>query len=169
MSNFAKHETSKLCFIVQMKAFLCRIFAFSKLSLGDATTIMFMSPVFVGFFARACLHERYRKIFVCSVLMAIAGCVLVSRPPFLGFTVTARRDVNSGDRLTGSLIAVASAVSLAMIVVLLRLLRNVPAQVIIFYFGLGGTLISIIARWCTSAAIVMPTTLMHWVWIAALA
>lgn len=58
-------------------------FSFRRLPLGDATTIIFSSPVFVLILSFLFLREPcgfFRTLVVC---MLLTGVVLISKPPFL--------------------------------------------------------------------------------------
>jgi drug/metabolite transporter (DMT)-like permease len=58
-------------------------FTFRHLPLGDATTIIFSSPVFVLIMSFLFLHEPcgfFRTMIVCLLL---TGVVLISKPPFI--------------------------------------------------------------------------------------
>jgi drug/metabolite transporter (DMT)-like permease len=58
-------------------------FTFRRLPLGDATTIIFSSPVFVMIMSFLFLREPcgfFRTLIVCLLL---TGVVLISKPPFV--------------------------------------------------------------------------------------
>ncbi|KAJ8038514.1 Solute carrier family 35 member G1 [Holothuria leucospilota] len=58
-------------------------YAFQYTSVGDATAVVFGSPVFVGMFARIFLKEPFGILDFMLVVIVIGGVFLISQPPFL--------------------------------------------------------------------------------------
>mmetsp|Transcript_43515 Transcript_43515/g.141592 ORF Transcript_43515/g.141592 Transcript_43515/m.141592 type:complete len:401 (-) Transcript_43515:144-1346(-) len=72
-----------------LRAFLYWVFlccwwlALEAMPLGDATTIVYIAPVFTALFARLFLAERMHASFALVVLIDAAGLLLLTRPSFL--------------------------------------------------------------------------------------
>ena len=75
-----------LLFIVAFTGGL-RIFfiftSFSRLPLGDSTTILFSSPVIVMLLSMFILHERCGIFRMVAATTLLGGVILISKPPFI--------------------------------------------------------------------------------------
>ena len=75
-----------LLFIVAFTGGL-RIFfiftSFSRLPLGDTTTILFSSPVIVMVLSMFILHERCGIFRMVAATTLLGGVILISKPPFI--------------------------------------------------------------------------------------
>lgn len=117
--------------------------SFSSLPLGDATTILFSSPVLVIALSVFLLKERCGVFRFLAALVLVIGVVLIAKPPMIfGQNEEAEYDV-----LGYSLVFLATTMS-AIGIVLTKLLANkVEKAVILFYLGLA-------AAFCGAAGLV---------------
>jgi len=108
--------------------------SFSSLPLGDATTILFSSPVLVIALSVFLLKERCGVFRFLAALVLVIGVVLIAKPPMIfGQNEEAEYDV-----LGYSLVFLATTMS-AIGIVLTKLLANkVEKAVILFYLGLAA-------------------------------
>ena len=58
-------------------------YSLNVLSLGDAVTLSFTSPIFTAAIAAACLAESFDRLDLIASAVSLAGVVLIARPPFL--------------------------------------------------------------------------------------
>ncbi|TPX36217.1 hypothetical protein SmJEL517_g01563 [Synchytrium microbalum] len=61
-------------------ALVCTFFTVSKLSMGDAITLSFTSPVFSIFLGALILKEAIKPIDILITLISLTGCTLVAHP-----------------------------------------------------------------------------------------
>ena len=66
-----------------LAAFSCATYSFGIMPLGDATSIFMTSPVWAALIARLVLGEKLKLVDVLANACAMAGVVLVARPPLL--------------------------------------------------------------------------------------
>lgn len=108
--------------------------SFTRLPLGDSTTILFSSPVIVIFLSTFLLKE------VCGVLRVVCSCslvvgvVLITKPPLLLATSSASYDV-----VGYTLVLLACAMSALGVVVTKLLAATVDKPVILLHLGLATT------------------------------
>lgn len=101
-------------------AMILLYYAFQVMPLADATVITFSSPVFTSLLAWIFLKEKYSVWDLLFTLFTITGVILIARPPFLfGSNVTGIEGSYS-DHLKGTIAAIASTVSAASTIVILR-------------------------------------------------
>lgn len=119
----------------------CNYYSIKLISLGDASTIAFSSPVFVSIFACLCLQEPCGTIQVITALMTVMGVTLICKPPF----------IFGGDSshfsmvwMAGVLVALAGSLTRAINVICLRRIQRTPSSVVIFYFSSAGIVQSLL-------------------------
>ncbi|KAM9065662.1 solute carrier family 35 member G1 [Sarcophilus harrisii] len=126
-------------------AMILLYYAFQLMPIADATVITFTSPVFTSFFAWIYLKEKYSLWDLLFTIFAIAGVVLIARPPFLFGSSTAGMEENYSYHLRGALAAVGSAIFSALTLVILRKVgKSVHYFLNIWYYVVIGLLESII-------------------------
>jgi len=110
--------------------------SFTRLPLGDSTTILFSSPVLVITLSVFLLDERcgvFRFVAACSLVL---GVVLIAKPPL----IFGHDKEDEYDVLGYSLVLLATTMS-AVGIVLTKLLANkVEKPVILFYLGLAAAI-----------------------------
>ncbi|XP_003702680.2 solute carrier family 35 member G1 isoform X2 [Megachile rotundata] len=102
-------------------------YSFRKLPIGDATTIIFSSPVIVIALSFILLKEPCGILRVLVVCALFAGVVFVSRPPFL-FQVHRVEPYN----LMGYVCAILATVFTALNIVIMRKCSEIHYSTIIF-------------------------------------
>lgn len=138
-------------------------YAFRHMPLGDASVIIFSTPVFVAIFARLFLKEQCGLINIITIMLTLIGVVLITRPSII---FTQPEDEFSNDflspsqstsnRIWGSVAAVASTLFGANVYILLRALKDIHFAVIMSNFGMFALLYTFIVCW-TIGAICWPS------------
>ncbi|MBN2025760.1 MAG: EamA family transporter [Actinobacteria bacterium] len=99
--------------------------AMNMLTIGDAVFITYLSPVLVAALAPLLLKEKLEGATVLALLLALAGMYLISMTG-----QTAAEGLNG----TGILYALAAAASYALLLIILKVLReDTPTLTITFY------------------------------------
>ncbi|XP_031572644.1 solute carrier family 35 member G1-like [Actinia tenebrosa] len=122
---------------------LTRLYAVQNMPIGDATVLMFTTPVFVAIFGRIFLKEPLQRIYIFLLIICLIGVILIARPIFIfGHPEEAPEYDNIW---LPSIVAVGSAMTTALSMILVRVLGrySLTSSVIIFYFGLVGLIYSI--------------------------
>ena len=133
--------------ILGATAFALFYAAFPYLTISEHTTIQFMSPVFIIFFAWPVLGEVPTLVDCGSISLAVAGSLLVMRPAFLFSNGTKDEQpspdevtgqfeqVSPADRLRGIALCGAGSIMSAMTMVIVRKIGNrVPSLVLATWF-----------------------------------
>jgi len=117
-------------------ALTCYYYAVVHLPLADATVIHFMNPVFTAFFAAVVLGEHIGLVEALLVGASLGGVLIVAHPTFLfgGSGELAPIPV---------LVGLCGAVLSAGAYVTVRRLRGEPPMLIVFYFAVVCTLLSL--------------------------
>ncbi|XP_043484042.1 solute carrier family 35 member G1-like [Leptopilina heterotoma] len=111
-------------------------YSFRKLPLGDATTIIFSSPVIVIALSFIFLREPCGVLRIAVITALLTGVILVSRPPFIFET----SKLDNYDPL-GYTCALLATVFTALNIVVMRKCVEIHYAVIVFNLS-GWTLIS---------------------------
>ncbi|PNF41026.1 hypothetical protein B7P43_G08826 [Cryptotermes secundus] len=112
-------------------------FTFRRLPLGDATTIIFSSPVFVMIMSFLFLREPcgfFRTLIVCLLL---TGVVLISKPPFIFQTFAQHYDV------FGYLSALGATLFMALNIVVMRKCKDVHFAIVVLHLSLWSLVVSV--------------------------
>ncbi|XP_043845899.1 solute carrier family 35 member G1 isoform X2 [Dromiciops gliroides] len=127
-------------------AMILLYYAFQLMPIADATVITFTTPVFTSLFACIYLKEKYSFWDLLFTLFAIAGVLLIARPPFLFGSNTAEIEDDHSHHLKGALAAVGSALCGALTLVILRKVgKSVHYLLSIWYYLVIGLLECVIA------------------------
>eukprot|EP00033_Pygsuia_biforma_P004232 GCRY01004641.1.p1 GENE.GCRY01004641.1~~GCRY01004641.1.p1 ORF type:complete len:346 (-),score=71.45 GCRY01004641.1:62-1099(-) len=122
----------------------CYYYAISKLDVGDATVLMFTSPLWVALFARIILKEHIGLSTVACGLGVFSGVILVAQPPFI---FGSEGDSGCEDSSCTSAIAAGllSAVFAALVLVTVRKIgkRANPFELVL-YFGFVSICVSFV-------------------------
>ncbi|KAI8521451.1 hypothetical protein Bbelb_012050 [Branchiostoma belcheri] len=123
---------------------LCmQFYAFHHIPLGDATTVIFSSPIFIAFFAWLILKEAYGWFNFAVTLTTLAGVVLISKPSFIFGSAVAVP--NTSEHLLGTLSAFGGAVFSALALVMIRKLgKAVHFFVHITYLSVFGMILTFV-------------------------
>ncbi|XP_043243217.1 solute carrier family 35 member G1-like [Amphibalanus amphitrite] len=111
---------------------VCKFYALRNMSLADASVILLSVPVFVGVFARVFLREPCGWLQAATVTVTLAGMLLITRPSAVFGSAGADA---GGAHLLGSALAFTSTLAGANVYVTMRLLKGVPATVIMTVFA----------------------------------
>jgi drug/metabolite transporter (DMT)-like permease len=122
--------------VLGFAALTCFYYAVVHLPLADATVIHFMNPVFTAFFAAVVLREHIGFLETLLVGSSLGGVLLVARPAFLF-------GGGAGLAPLPVLIGLGGAVLSAAAYVTVRRLRGEPPMLIVFYFAIVCTLLSV--------------------------
>ncbi|XP_020819834.1 solute carrier family 35 member G1 [Phascolarctos cinereus] len=126
-------------------AMILLYYAFQLMPIADATVITFTTPVFTSLFAWIYLKEKYSVWDLFFTIFAIAGVILIARPPFLFGYSTAGLEENHSYHLRGALAAICGAMFAALTLVILRKVgKSVHHLLSIWYYVVIGLLESII-------------------------
>lgn len=128
-------------------ALSCFYYALTRLPLAEATVIQYTNPVFVAVLAALLLGEKLRAREAASVLVSLAGVVLVTRPGFLFGQGAAPLDPGA------TTVAVAGAVFSAFAYVAVRKSSGKDHPlVVVLWFPLVATPLAV------------PLAVKEWVW-----
>eukprot|EP00092_Neocalanus_flemingeri_P028118 GFUD01030538.1.p1 GENE.GFUD01030538.1~~GFUD01030538.1.p1 ORF type:complete len:411 (-),score=91.10 GFUD01030538.1:126-1358(-) len=136
--------------------------AVGRMPLGDCTAIFFSSPAFTMILSLIILRDHCGlwRCIVCITLLG--GVMILSRPPALfpqpnaannslngsehhDHHGLANKNANEGSyELVGILFAVAVPTLSAWIVIITRQAKHVHYSVLVFWFGIGGLVVSLI-------------------------
>ncbi|KAL9958166.1 hypothetical protein ACROYT_G035142 [Oculina patagonica] len=118
------------------------VYAVKHMPLADARVIFYTSPVFTAIFGRIFLKESVSKFDVIAMFLSIGGVVLIGRPTFLFGSLGKASSDNQV--LVPTLLAVTSAIFMALSIILIRKMsQEVGTRVVVFYFPLVGSIISL--------------------------
>ncbi|NXF15609.1 S35G1 protein, partial [Rhodinocichla rosea] len=121
-------------------------YAYQVMPLADATVITFTSPVFTSLLAWIFLKEKYSLWDVLFTLFAVTGVILIARPPFLFGSRVTGIEGGYSDHLKGTIAAIASTLSAASTIVILRKVgKSVHYFLSIWYYAVIGLIGCVIA------------------------
>ncbi|KAF8774052.1 solute carrier family 35 member G1-like [Argiope bruennichi] len=109
--------------------------AFQYLGLGEASVIIFSSPVVVTIFARIFFKEPCNIFQTITVLFTIMGIIFTTKLPS---HLTEEPIVYSSEKIYGLLAAMISLFSISGLQLLTRKIRSVHQSIINFNYGLTG-------------------------------
>jgi len=132
--------------------------------LGDATTLRFTEPIFVGIFAFLILREPCGILQVFTSIITVVGVVIMGRPPFLFGDNSTTYDINS---IIGISLALGSSLLASFISITMRKLQKTPPPITIFWFSLTGILYGL-ATTPIFGKLIWPTQLRTWLLLAGL-
>jgi len=154
-------------FLVSLTGGLRLIFiftSFSRLPLGDSTTIVFSSPVFVMIFSICILKERCGLFRVGAGASLLGGVVLIAKPPII-FGSSDDGEEDTYDLIGYVLVCLACLMSALGIVLTKKISKKVEKTVILFYLGLASAICGVIGLFSVGNPGVPPL----WEWGLALA
>jgi len=127
------------CF-VGTTSLLLSFYAFRRMSLADASIIIFSTPVFVACFAKIFLKEPCGVFNAVTIVLTLIGVVLITRPPVLfnnhdepSFEVEALLEQKYD--IWGPVAAISATLFGANVYILLRALKGLHYSVIMANFG----------------------------------
>ena len=127
-----------------LTAFSAVTYAFGVMPIGDAMSIMLTSPVWAALLAWAILGEPLHPIDCLTMLLAMAGVVLVARPPWLFGSAGSHATPNV------TLATTAAAVDAAL-----------PGWVAVLFGAIFAGSVAVLVRLIKKAADVHPAVIAH--------
>ncbi|RWS25258.1 solute carrier family 35 member G1-like protein [Leptotrombidium deliense] len=116
---------------------ICGFFAIRTIPLGDASAIIYSTPVLVTLFAKIILKEKCSIVNCVAIVIAVIGVVLISRPSFL---FESEDSVQEKNRLIGTALATGCCIFSALVFICIRKLQKTPSPLVIFYYSLTAVL-----------------------------
>lgn len=130
-------------------------YGLTALPLAEATVIHYLNPLFTAVLAALVLKERMSPLLALSLLLGLAGVLLVARPSFLFGEGSALPPLGVASALAGSLVAAGAYTTVR------QLRKTDHPLVIVFYFSLVAVPASI--------PLVVPSFVMpegiEWLWL----
>ncbi|XP_013791668.1 solute carrier family 35 member G1-like [Limulus polyphemus] len=123
-------------------SFVIYYFGFYYLPIGDASLIFFIQPIYTSLLACFFLRENCGPFEISTVLVDILGVALVASPSFLFST-----QGFSHDHVVGCLCAIGAAAGEATVRVGMWRLQDVPKTVVIFWWSVCASLITLLGTW----------------------
>jgi len=127
-----------LLFLVSLTGGLRLLFiftSFSRLPLGDSTTIVFSSPVLVMVFSICILKEHCGLFRIVAGISLLTGVVLIAKPPILF-----GGNMENYDLIGYTLVSLACFMSAIGIVLTKKISKKIEKTVILFYLGLASAI-----------------------------
>ena len=122
-------------------AMCCKFYAFKNLALGDATALMFTSPVFTAIFGFIFLKESLSKFHILAAVFSLVGVTLIARPAFL--FGSSLGNTSSKSEVLAISVALAGAVLAAASIVLTRkIVGFVRPRVVVLYMAVTGSTVA---------------------------
>lgn len=138
----------------------CIFQAVADLPLGDATAIFFSSPAFTMVLSTCILRDHCGVFRTLVAVTLLSGVVILSRPPSIfpppeNYTPPNHNNNSSNSsghhdpyvgvyNATGLLSAIAVPILSALIVIITRQAKHVHYSVLVFWFAVGGFIVSVI-------------------------
>jgi drug/metabolite transporter (DMT)-like permease len=119
----------------------CFYYGLVHLPLAEATVIQYTNPVWTALIAALVLKEWIGRRQMALALLSLVGVAIVARPGPLASGAVAVLDP------VAVAVALAGAVFSAAANVTVRRLKNEPAMVVVFYFALFSTVLSLPWLW----------------------
>ena len=119
-------------------ALLLQFYAFKHLPLGDASVVIFSSPVFVVIFARVFLKESCSIVHVVLIAFTMIGVILVIQPPII-FNMSLNNYAAS--EWKGVAAAFVSTLVASNVYILLRLIKSIHFLTSLFNFSIVALII----------------------------
>ena len=145
----------------------CNWYILGQLPLGDATVIIFTSPIFTMLVARIVLKETLTYPQLFCVFVSSIGVLLVARPTFLGFPTETTDDEPSYAEIPRGIVVVIGligAMASAATNILVRKLTKVHAMVtVLWLMSFGFVITTPITLFLKESK--WPVTSEHWIMV----
>lgn len=137
------------------------------MSLSDANVVFFTGPPFTALLSYLVLREPISGLDIFAFISSLFAVVLVARPSFI-FHDQPSGDSSSAGRVLGATAGIVGAMTSAVTVVTIRRIKkihnDIPAMVLVFYFGFVASLVTPFFMF-TLQKPVLPETPEAWVGI----
>ncbi|KAJ8038513.1 Solute carrier family 35 member G1 [Holothuria leucospilota] len=123
-------------------AMVLKYFAYQNMRVGDATAVFFGAPAVTGLLGRIFLKEPFHILEGFTIIMTIAGVLIIAQPPFLFASAASVAD--SENSLAGIIAAVGCMVMAATTIVILRVMgkRNIEPFKTMLYYAVVASILS---------------------------
>ena len=120
------------------------VYSVKHMPLADARVIFYTSPVYTTLLGRIFLKESVSKFDLIAMLLSLGGVVLIGRPSFLFGSLG--KSSTSEKVWLPTILAVLSAIMFAFAIIMVRKMsQEVSTRVVVFYYALVGSVISLLA------------------------
>lgn len=119
----------------------CKFYAIQNMNIGDASAILFSSPLITAILAAILLKEKFTIFNLVATIVSFAGVVLVARPPFIFGTHGGESQVHFA--VAG--IAFIGALATSFVILTIRKIGNrVDSYTITYYNSLISFIVPLI-------------------------
>lgn len=140
----------------------CQFYAFQNMNIGDASAIIFSSPLITAILAAVFLKEKFTIFNLVATMVSFTGVVLVARPPFIFGT----NEGESQFRFAIAGIAFVGALGNSFAILNIRKIGNrVDSYVITYYFSIVSFIVPLIIFSITAAYRLPPCGNARWLLI----
>ena len=120
------------------------VYSLKNMPIGDARVILCTTTVFTALLGRIFLKESITKYDVIATMLCLGGVVLIAKPTFLFGSLN--EDSSIKQEWFPTVTAVLCSMFLACAIVLVRKIsQEVGARVVLFYFSVVGSVVSLCA------------------------
>ena len=126
----------------------------SLMPLGDASTLLFSSPIFTMILACLCLNHGLVPIRVLFIILLMTGTILVVQPPFIFGEETS----NSTEYYIGAILGISTAFVDGLVNISINFCTEINPLVLLWWSGIGGLFVSLVAFTFDSKARILTTT-----------
>ena len=109
--------------------------------LGDASTLLFSSPIFTMILACLCLNHKLVPIRVLFITILMIGTILVVQPPFIFGEETS----NSTEYYIGAILGISTAFVDGLVNISINFCTEINPLVLLWWSGIGGLFVSLMA------------------------
>ena len=120
------------------------VYSLKNMPIGDARVIICTTPVHTTLLGRIFLKESVTKFDVIATMLCLGGVVLIAKPTFLFGSLS--EGSSTKQEWFPAVMAVLCSIFLACAIVLTRMIsQDVGARVVVFYFSVVGSVVSLCA------------------------
>jgi Permeases of the drug/metabolite transporter (DMT) superfamily len=118
---------------------LCTYYGVQYLPMSEWMVIQQTSPIIISIMAVIMLGEKFEKIQLLTIITSMTGILLIAKPPFLFPDQEDKGDILQ--HLLGVVFSFLGAFIGCIVQILIKKLGKQSTVLIIFYFGLMGTIV----------------------------
>lgn len=152
--------------------------ALARLPLSDVSFLSSTVPVWAGIGAFLILREHYGLVDAAAAALTVAGVLFIAHPSFIfGATAAAASNLTApasstsshDEEVAGTLFALCSAISAALVYILIRKIGvDSSADCQIFYWGFAGIVLAPILVLVDREYWLWPPTVIDWLLVLAI-
>ena len=113
---------------------------FELIPLGDANAIFATSVIWTTIFSKIFFKEKFGYLRLIALILGICGILLLSQPDFIFIN----NNQNENENKNGYLYSFCGGFVNSLSFIVLQKLKNVPAYMVIYFYGFGQMIISLI-------------------------